>query len=82
MDRPSLLTLIYAVLHEEPPDISESNGAVPPALERLVRRCLQKNPAARFHSAGDLAFALEALSGLDATSGAGPAVVAWVALRL
>src|SRR5215207_521938 len=67
---------ISALLNEEPPDISESNGAVSPAVERLVRRCLEKNPAARFHSASDLAFALEALSGSDATSGASPAVVA------
>jgi Tol biopolymer transport system component len=40
-----------------------------------VRRCLEKNPAARFHSASDLAFALEALSGSDVTSGAGQAAV-------
>src|SRR5215207_1541442 len=57
---------ISALLNEDPPDISESNGAVSPALERLVRRCLEKNPAARFHSASDLAFALEALSSSNA----------------
>jgi Tol biopolymer transport system component len=51
-----------AVLKEDPPELSESNKTVSPTLERVVNHCLEKNPGARFHSAGDLAFALEALS--------------------
>jgi hypothetical protein len=51
-----------AILKEDPPELSSTNQNVSPALERLVRRCLEKNPEARFHSASDLAFALEALS--------------------
>ena len=51
-----------AILREDPPELSSTNQNVSPALERLVRRCLEKNPEARFHSASDLAFALEALS--------------------
>jgi len=35
---------------------------VPPALERMVRHCVEKNPAQRFQSAGDLAFNLESLT--------------------
>jgi eukaryotic-like serine/threonine-protein kinase len=52
-----------AILKEDPPDLSETNHNVSPVLERLVNHCLEKNPEARFHSARDLAFALEALSG-------------------
>src|SRR5438093_48197 len=52
-----------AILKEDPPDLSETNHNISPALERLVNHCLEKNPEARFHSASDLAFALEALSG-------------------
>jgi hypothetical protein len=52
-----------AILKEDPPDLSDTNKTVSPALERLVNHCLEKNPEARFHSARDLAFALEALSG-------------------
>jgi len=52
-----------AILKEDPPDLSDSNQNVSPALERLVNRCLEKDPQSRFHSASDLAFALEALSG-------------------
>src|SRR5207247_9492697 len=52
-----------AILKEDPPDLSDTNQNVSPALERLVNHCLEKDPEARFHSASDLAFALEALSG-------------------
>jgi eukaryotic-like serine/threonine-protein kinase len=52
-----------AILKEDPPDLSDTNKTVSPALERLVNHCLEKNPEARFHSARDLAFALDALSG-------------------
>ena len=58
-----------AILREDPPDLSETNKSTSPALERLVRHCLEKNPGVRFYSARDLAFALESLSG--STSGSG-----------
>ena len=48
-----------AVLSEEPPELSASNANVPPALERIVRRCLDKQPERRFQTANDLAFAIE-----------------------
>jgi serine/threonine protein kinase/Tol biopolymer transport system component len=51
-----------AILKEDPPDLSATNQNVSPALERLVNHCLEKNPESRFHSASDLAFALEAIS--------------------
>ena len=55
-----------AILREDPPDLSVTNANVSPGLERIVRHCLEKNPEQRFHSAHDVAFALEALSGLSA----------------
>ena len=54
-----------AVLKDEPPDFSTSGNAVSPALERILRRCLEKNPEQRFQSAKDLSFALSALSGTE-----------------
>ncbi|MGB6248469.1 MAG: protein kinase, partial [Terriglobales bacterium] len=51
-----------AILKEEPAELSETARNVPPALERMVRHCLEKNPGQRFQSAGDLAFNLEALT--------------------
>jgi len=53
---------LSAILKEEPAELSEVARNVPPALERMVRHCLEKNPAQRFQSAGDLAFNLEALA--------------------
>src|SRR5713226_2145653 len=52
-----------AILTKEPLDLSETNRNIAPALERLVRHCLEKNPEERFHSAHDLAYDLAALSG-------------------
>jgi len=60
--RPSSVETMNAILTEEPPDLSEVTPAIPPGVERVVRRCLEKSLAERFQSARDLAFALESLS--------------------
>jgi eukaryotic-like serine/threonine-protein kinase len=65
----SIAETVSAILREDPPDLSETNKTVSPALERVVRHCLEKNPAERFHSARDLAFAIENLSGSAINSG-------------
>ena len=57
-----------AILKEEPAELLESGRNVPPALDRIVRHCLEKSPEARFHSAGDVAFDLENLSTSSAAS--------------
>jgi Tol biopolymer transport system component len=56
---PEVLT---AILKEDPPALSSSERNLSPALGRIVRRCLEKRPEDRFHSAHDLALALEAVS--------------------
>src|SRR6185503_16631632 len=58
-----------ALMRDEPPPIE---GA-PPALERLVRRCLEKRPGGRFRSARDLAFSLEALAAAPTSAESAPA---------
>ena len=58
-----------AILKEDPPDLSVTNQNVSPGLERILRHCLEKNPERRFQSSSDIAFALEALSGLPTASG-------------
>ena len=60
-----------AILKEDPPDLTETNRNISPALERIVRHCLEKNPAERFQSARDVAFNLEALTDLSSSSRAG-----------
>ncbi len=58
-----------AILKEDPPEISTTGKPIAPAIERTVRRCLEKKPQQRFQSARDLAFDLEGLSGNTGTSG-------------
>ena len=51
---------LTAILREDPPALVTPTGEVPPALEAVIRRCLEKRPTERFQSARDLAFAIEA----------------------
>ena len=60
--KPTSPETMTAILNEDPPAISQIAPGAAPALLRIVHRCLEKNPEQRFHSASDLAFALEALS--------------------
>jgi eukaryotic-like serine/threonine-protein kinase len=60
-----------AILKEDPPDLTETNRNIPPALDRIVRHCLEKNPAERFQSARDVAFNLEALTDVSTSTRTG-----------
>ena len=51
-----------AILKADPPELTELNRNISPALERIARHCLEKSPDQRFQSARDLAFDLDALS--------------------
>jgi eukaryotic-like serine/threonine-protein kinase len=60
--KPTSADTMSAVLNDEPPEISQVAPEVPPALQRVVHRCLEKNQEQRFQSASDLGFALDALA--------------------
>jgi serine/threonine protein kinase len=57
-----------AILKEDPPDLTETGRKIAPALERIVRHCLEKNPQERFQSARDVGFDLESLSTISSSS--------------
>jgi serine/threonine protein kinase len=61
---------LAAILRSDPPEIE--TGGVPPGLERVVRRCLEKDPGERFQAARDVAFALEAIGAVAAHSVSAP----------
>jgi len=61
-----------AILKDDVPEITELPTPVAPALDRIVRRCLEKNPEQRFQSAKDLAFGLEALTQISGPGKSGP----------
>src|SRR4051794_1503798 len=61
--------IMTAILKEDPPELeSSSTRHIPPGIERIMRRCLEKDPEQRFQSARDLAFALEAMSGASTSA--------------
>ena len=62
-----------AILTKDPPELETARLAIPPSLDRIVRRCLEKAPELRFQSANDLAFALETLSTGSTSSSAAAA---------
>jgi len=65
-----------AVLKDDPPELSGPVRVVSSTLDRIVRRCLEKNPEERFQSARDLSFALSALSGSETGAAARAATAA------
>ena len=60
--RETSMDTMSAILTDDPADLPLVERHIPPALARIVDRCLEKVPGARFQSTGDLAFALEGLS--------------------
>jgi Tol biopolymer transport system component len=62
-ERETAAETLTAILREDPPEFPESASGVSTALERVVRRCLEKQPAERFQSARDLAFAVDNAAG-------------------
>jgi serine/threonine protein kinase/Tol biopolymer transport system component len=61
--------VMSAILNAEPGDLSTATHArVSPALDRIIRHCLEKEPVRRFQAARDVALALDAVSGLSGTT--------------
>jgi hypothetical protein len=74
--RDSSIETLSAILKEEPEDIAVVMPTVPSPLERLTRRCLEKDREQRFQSARDLAFNLETLAATSSmSSGVTPSAV-------
>jgi len=57
-----------AILNEDPPVVSQATQIPPPGMQKIVNRCLAKDPELRFQHASDLAFALEAFSDASNTA--------------
>ncbi len=67
--------LLAAILEHEPAPLSEVQPLAPPSLARIVACCLSKDPEARFQTAHDLKFALDAVASGSSQTLAGAVVV-------
>ncbi len=66
---------IAAILKEEPPELTQSGRNISPALDHIVKHCLEKDRDNRFQTAKDVAFNLSEQSS-SVVSGASGAYVA------
>ncbi|MBZ5571368.1 MAG: serine/threonine-protein kinase [Acidobacteriia bacterium] len=70
----SQVGVLAAILERDPEPISAAQPMAPPALDKLIRICLAKDPDQRWQSAHDLKLQLEAISEMGSRAGV-PAVV-------
>src|SRR5437899_10034829 len=74
-DGNSRASLIAAILTANPPPISQLQPLAPVALDRVVKKCLEKEPDDRWQSAADLASELRWIAeGHSSSSAAQPAI--------
>ena len=57
----SKMSTLAAILHKEPKPVSEVKEDVPHDLEKIINRCLRKDPSRRFQAMPDLKVALQEL---------------------
>ncbi|MFN2595672.1 MAG: serine/threonine-protein kinase, partial [Pyrinomonadaceae bacterium] len=75
------LDSLHKIVHAPTPQIRDSNPSAPEELQRIVRRCLAKDPERRYQSIKDVAIELEELcQDLDVGSAASQAYSAGAAV--
>jgi len=67
-------SVMAAILEREPQPITVSQPLAPPALDRLVKTCLAKDPEERWHTAHDLKLQLQGIAEADSQTGVHAAV--------
>ena len=72
---------ISAILSHVPPPLSSLQGSIPPSLDRVVRRCLEKVPGDRFPSVREFCSELEAIYGSGTLPGRAAGIWAGPAIR-
>src|SRR5438876_12447077 len=69
----SVIKSLHMVVYESAPPIADFNPSAPPELQRIVRRCLTKDPDERYQSIKEVAIELKELQrelrvpGIDTT---------------
>ena len=70
-------SVMASVLREQPPSMATLVPVTPPALERIVKRCLEKDPDDRFQTARDVMHSLEDLSAPEQVTAPTPSNAKW-----
>jgi TolB-like protein/predicted Ser/Thr protein kinase/Tfp pilus assembly protein PilF len=65
---PNVFAVLASVLSETPTSLAAQRTDLPPGFAEVVARCLNKDPAQRFSSAGDVARALDKLKASSSSS--------------
>lgn len=60
----NLSTIVYKIVHEEPPSIAEANRDLPRGYEAVIRRALAKDPGERYQTGREMVADLEDPSNL------------------
>ena len=71
----SQASLITAIMSSEPPAISTVEPLSPPGLDRIVRRCVAKDPERRWQSARDIGLELQEIASAPEREASTPAIV-------
>jgi eukaryotic-like serine/threonine-protein kinase len=75
--------VMYSITHREPPRLRDARPDLPAELDRIVHRCLQKDPERRYSSAADVARELETMAAPQPkTSGSGKRRLALIAAAI
>ena len=77
----SQASLIASIMKEVPGSVMDSQPSMPLALDRLIKKCLAKDPDDRWQSTQDLADELDWIAAAGSQAGLAPAVVARRRLR-
>jgi len=58
----SMVAVLADIVHKDPPPLRASHPEIPADLERLLARCLRKNPDRRLHHMADAGLTLEEIT--------------------
>jgi len=76
-DGRSQASLVSAIMSANPPPIASLQPQAPAGLDRIVRKCLEKEPERRWQSAADLRDELEWIAKAGPTPSTGARAAGW-----
>jgi serine/threonine protein kinase len=72
------VSVLYSIVHEQPQRLTSVKPEVPPEVERIVGRALEKKPESRYSSAGEMLKDLEGYQESVRAAEGGPLNLRWL----